>query len=148
MTNKNIEALNTVTKGLIDSHEGYKKAYEMTDENYGLRSEFIRRANEREQLVQQFQSQVRSFGGEPETSGGLLGSAHRSIMQFSSMFRDDEKAALGAIDDGEEYLADKIENCLNEKDLNDTQTRSLLQQAHSSAKQGERFAALRERATG
>ena len=146
MTNTNIDVLNKVTKGLIDSREGYKKAYEITDENYGLRSEFMRRANERDQLIQQFQTQVRSFGGEPETDGGLLGTAHRSVLQFTSMFRDNEKAALDAIDDGEEYLADKIENCLKEEGMSDVQTRSLLQKAHASAKSGERFAELMENA--
>lgn len=140
MTNKNIDVLNSVTKALIDSREGYKKAYEMTDENYSLRSEFMRRATERDELIKDFHKLVRSYGGEPETDGGLMGSVHRSIMKLSAIFRDDEKAAIDAIDDGEEYLADTIKGYLGDKELTDVQARLLLTNAHKSAKEGERFA--------
>lgn len=139
MTNKNIDTLNDVTKMLIDSQKGYAKAAEVTEDNFTFSAEFQQRSVERARLVNEFQSQVRSFGEEPKTEGGMLGSLHRAMTEFSSMFQSDEKAALEAIDDGEEQLAEYIESKLDDDEL-DMRTRALLQNAHRAAKAGERFA--------
>lgn len=141
MANANIDILNDVTKTLIDSKKGYDTAYDMSEDNFPLRAEFLRRANERQSLINEFQAQVRSLGGEPETDGGAAGTVHRAFSQFSSLFRDDEKAALSAIDDGEEHLAEQIEGKL-EKNANEIapDARQLLKRAHTSACEGECFA--------
>ncbi len=139
MTNQNIDALNDVTKTLIDSCKGYEKACEVSDDSYALRAEFQRRANERKGFIIEFQNKVRELGGEPATSGGTAGAVHRVLTDFSTLFRDDEKAAISAIDDGEEYLADEIESKLEREELT-AEVRSMLQKAHTSAKQGECFA--------
>jgi len=136
---KQIDALNDITKVLIDSKKGYEKAYEMADDNYALKPQFLHRAQERGKLIDRFQAQVRSFGGEPQENGGMLGSAHRGWMQFTSLFEKDEKAALQAIDDGEDYLAEQVEERLKRDDIHG-ETRSLLNQAHQSARNGECFA--------
>lgn len=139
MTNKNAEILNDVTKTLIDSQKGYENAAEAVDQSYALRNAFQERAQQRAQLVNQFQSQVRSYGEEPETDGGIAGSAHRAWQDFTSMFQSDEKAALNAIDDGEEYLVEQIEGKLKEDGL-DMTSRDLLERAHASACEGENWA--------
>ena len=139
MTDQNIDALNDVTKTLIDSRKGYEKACELADDSHALQAEFKRRKAEREQLVTAFQNKVRQLGGEPVTDGGTLGSFHRGFTDFVSIFRDDEKAALGAIDDGEEHLAEEIESKMERDELT-ADVRELLQKAHISAKQGEAFA--------
>lgn len=138
-THKNIDTLNDVTKTLIDSQKGYQTAYEITEENYALRSDFMRRASNRSKLITEFQEKVRRLGGEPQESGGITGAAHRGWTNFSSMFQKDEKAALSAIDDGEEHLADEIEKKLKSDEL-DAETQALLRKAHMSAADGERFA--------
>lgn len=141
MTNANIAILNDVTKTLIDSKKGYQTACDMSDDSFPLRTEFRRRASQRQDLINEFQQQVRTFGGEPETNGGAAGAAHRAFSQLSSLFRDDEKAALSAIDDGEEHLADQIDGKLKDKGADLTpETRQLLQRAHAVACEGERFA--------
>lgn len=139
MSNVNIDTLNDVTKMLIDSQKGYEKAADVTEDDFSFRAEFQRRAADRRELVQEFQNRVNSLGGEAETDGGVLGSLHRAMTEFSSMFRDDTKAALEAIDDGEEQLAEHIERNLDNDGL-DTDTRSLLQKAHQAAEAGECFA--------
>lgn len=139
MTNKNAEILNDVTKTLIDSQKGYQNAYKQVDQNYALRNEFYARAQDRQNLINEFQSQVRSYGEKPETDGGIAGTMHRGWQNFTSMFQSDEKAALEAIDDGEEHLAEQIESKLKEDKL-DMATRNLLERAHSSACAGECFA--------
>lgn len=143
MTNQNIKTLNSVTKTLIDSCKGYETCADVSDENYALHAEFSRRHNERNQLVSEFQNQVRQLGGEPEDSGSMTGAVHRGFTQFSSMFRDNESAAISALDDGEAYLAEKIEDKL-EGGAFDPLTESLLRKAHNSAQRGEKFADMLE----
>ena len=135
---KDVDVLKDVTKMLIDSQKGYAKAAEVTDDNYVLHAEFMERSQERAQLITDFQTQTQSLGAEPETDGGVLGTLHRAMTDFSSLFRDDEKAALGAIDDGEERLAEYIESKLDD-DITPP-TRGLLQNAHMSARAGEAYA--------
>jgi len=139
MTDRNVKILNSVTKTLIDSCKGYETCVDVSDDSYALRTEFQRRKGERDELVQEFQTQVRAFGGEPEDCGSMSGAVHRGFTRFSSVFRDDEAAAISALDDGEEFLAEKIEDKLEDHDLA-PQTRQLLQKAMTSAKSGERFA--------
>ncbi len=134
-----IDALNDVTKVLIDSQKGYEKCAELADESFGLRSQFQQRANDRATLVSRFQAQVRTYGGEPQTEGGALGALHRGFTQFASVFKDDRKAALEAIDDGEEHLAKAIEDRLETPQLQ-SPSRTLLDEAYTSARSGEAFA--------
>lgn len=136
---REIDALNYIVKVLIDSRKGYLKAYEMTHDDYVLRPRFLDYANERLALIQRFQEKVRALGGHPESDGGLLGEAHRGWMQFSALFTDDEQAALEAIDDGEAYLANQIEERLKRDGLKG-EVRDLMVDAYRSAAQGESFA--------
>ena len=137
--NTEIDALNDVTKVLIDSKKGYEKCCELADDGYALRAQFQQRANERGDLINRFQHHVRTLGGEPQMDGGALGSLHRGFTQFVSLFRDDEKAALEAVDDGEEHLAKTIEDKLEKSEVQG-QARALLQDALRSARKGEAFA--------
>ena len=139
MTNSNIKALNKVTETLIDSYDGYSKCLEVAQDDYALRQQFMSRAEERASLINEFQNQVRSLGGEPETDGSVLASAHRKFINVASIFQDNEKAAISALDDGEEFLAEKCETCLDEDGLT-ANTQTLIRRAHASAKAGERFA--------
>ena len=140
-----IDVLNDVTQTLIDSHKGYETCCEVSDDSYALQTNFQQRAQARADLIKEFQAQVQALGGEPATSGSIAGAAHRAWTSFTTLFSDDEKAAIEAIDDGEEYLAEKIEGCLTNDHL-DMRTRELLQKAHASAREGERFADALEKA--
>jgi uncharacterized protein (TIGR02284 family) len=139
MSNTEINVLNDVAKTLIDSQKGYEKAAEITGDSFAFSAELSRRASDRAALVNEFQTRVRSLGGDAETGGGMLGKAHRGFTEFASIFRDDKKAAFEAIDDGEDHLADQIEDKLKKDELS-ADTRTLLMRAHSAAKAGEHFA--------
>lgn len=143
MTDRDIKVLNSVTKTLIDSCKGYQTCVDVSDDSYALQTEFTRRKSERDALVQEFQTQVRSLGGQPETSGSMTGAVHRGFTRFSSVFRDDEAAAISALDDGEEFLAEKIEDKLDVNELS-PQSVQLLHKAMAAAKSGERFADIME----
>ncbi|NNL88063.1 MAG: DUF2383 domain-containing protein, partial [Marinicaulis sp.] len=65
MSNQTIDALNDVTKTLIDSQKGYEFACEQCDDSYRLRARFHQYANDRKELAADFQNEVRKLGGEP-----------------------------------------------------------------------------------
>ena len=133
-----IDVLNDITKTLIDSHQGYATCVEAVG-NHALTKNFQDRADARRDLVNEFQQAVSDLGGTPETGGSVVGAAHRAWTQFTTLFADDEKAAIEAVDDGEEFLAEKIEDKLGDSRLQPA-TRDLLTRAHQSAREGERFA--------
>ena len=139
MSNPNVDVLNDVTKTLIDSQKGYQKVFEIADKSHVLREKFRSLAAERLELISAFQERVSEYGGEPVTKGGVGGSLHRAWADFTALFQDDEKAALEAVDDGEEHLADKIGRELDNEKL-DASTIELLQRARGSACHGDRFA--------
>ena len=143
MANNEISALNDVTKMLIDSQKGYEMAAEVADDDHHLSQAFKSRATQRGDLVNKFQQRVRDLGGEPQTEGGVLGSLHRSMTEFSSIFTSNEKAALNAIDDGEERLAEKVSNELENGKFS-ALTQDLMGKARQSARMGERFADARD----
>lgn len=139
MSNDNIKTLNKITKQLIDTRYGYSKGAEMVEDKSWIQQEFSRRAASREAMVLQFQTKVREMGEEAETDGTVGGIIAEGFTKFSTMFRDDHKAALSLIDDAEEKLAGEIEDSLEDKMLS-PEVRGLLSQAHQSAVKGERFA--------
>ena len=71
----------------------------------------------------------------------MTGSLHRGYTKFISVFKDDAEAALDALDTGEEHLAEYIQKQLKEPGLS-LETTQLLNKAHASALDGERFADL------
>jgi uncharacterized protein (TIGR02284 family) len=136
---KDIDVLNSVAKTLIDSRKGYETCYKAVKDSYALKSNFQERAQRRLLLVEEFQSAVKTLGGEPTTTGSVVGKAHRAWTSFTTIFADDEKAAAEALDDGEEFLANKIEGRLDDAGLLPS-TRELLKKAYADACDGERFA--------
>lgn len=139
MSDQEIKVLNSITKTLIDSRKGYETCCDIVDNDYTLSAEFGRRRDARAALVGEFQARVRVLGGEPEDDGSAVGAVHRAFTRFSALFQDDQNAAASALDDGEEFLAEKIEDRLEDSSL-DAATEELLRKALRSAKDGERFA--------
>lgn len=138
---KNVEVLNDVAAKLTDSCKGYQMCSEVAEDNLILKNEFNKRKAERKQLVNEFQSKVSALGGDIEDDGTALGAVHRGYTKFVSVFKDDTKAAIDALDEGEEHLAKYIQDQLKEDAL-ETDTSMLLTKAHASAVEGERLADL------
>jgi uncharacterized protein (TIGR02284 family) len=57
------------------------------------------------------------LGGQPETDGTILASAHRVFMNISAALRDHDEAVIEAVDNGEEYLRMKFDKALEHNDL-------------------------------
>lgn len=145
MSKSEVDIMNDATKVLLDSQKGYEKAVDIVDDNASLKGQLAARGRHRAALVGRFQAHVRALGDEPATEGSAVGSVHRAMTEFTSMFRSDAKAALDAIEDGEEHLVSSLQDKLEEENLS-ASSRTLLQEAITQAKQGENFAdALEDR---
>lgn len=133
-----IEELNDVTRLMIDSCKGYEAACEESDDNFALRQEFRERGSRRREYVNEIQSYVRSLGGEPSTHGTARGAVHRGWMNFANIFRDDERGAIESVENGESFLAYRIEDCLHDGQIDDN-ARSILQRAHTDVKAAQNY---------
>lgn len=139
MNERNIEVLNDVTAKLIDSCKGYGMCADMVEKNPRLQREFSQRQKTRQSLVNEFQSQVRAYGGDYEVKGTVGGSMHQAYSKFMNLFKEDTQAAADALDTGEEHLANYISDQLEEQGLT-YDTSNLLRKARANACEGERFA--------
>ncbi|WP_298913246.1 PA2169 family four-helix-bundle protein [uncultured Algimonas sp.] len=127
-----IEELNDVTRLMIDSYKGYKEAADEADDSFALKSEFANRAEHRSKLIAQVQNHVRELGGEPSTHGTARGAVHRGWVNFANVFRDDEHGAMSSVANGERFLASRIEDCIEDGQLDAAGT-TLLREAHAEA---------------
>lgn len=141
-----IEELNDVTRLMIDSYKGYQAACEECDDSFALANEFKERGERRKSYISDIQGYVRQLGGEPSTHGTARGAVHRGWLNFANIFQDDEKGAISAVENGESYLANRIEDCLEDGQL-DGKATQLLRKAHSDVKASERFFDMLDDAT-
>lgn len=128
-------ALNTLIATLIDSVNGYQKAGADTD-NSQYREMFNARAQERQQAVTKLQAVVGQFGGTPEGEGSTAGAIHRGWINLKEAIvgRDDE-AIVNSVESGEDYLKEKFETVLNNKDL-PMEAQTAIQEAWQSVRAG------------
>ncbi len=133
---KNIATLNSLIATTLDSIDGYRKAAEETNAGQ-FREIFLSRANERQQVVANFQAKVRELGGNPEDDGTVLASAHRAFLGLRDMLtgaRDDE-AVIAEVERGEDHIKSKFETALGDADL-DPAVRQLVETGYGSVRQG------------
>lgn len=128
-------ALNTLISTLIDSVNGYQKAAADTD-NSRYAEMFNARAQERQQAVAKLQAAVARLGGDPEDDGTVTASAHRSWMNLKEAVvgRDDE-TIVKTVEEGEDYLKEKFETIMNNKDL-PAEARGAVEEAWQSVREG------------
>ena len=138
-----IEELNDVTQLMIDSFKGYKEAIDQADDSFALKQEFKDRAERRSVYIAEVQDYVRSLGGEPAVDGTARGAVHRGWVKFSNLFRDDEEGAVSSVENGEAYLAECIEDCLEDDEV-DATAKAILRKAHADVAAGRNFASAAE----
>jgi uncharacterized protein (TIGR02284 family) len=130
-----ISTINTLIATTIDSIKGYENsASEITNDRF--RQIFRQRADERQQVVSQLQSEVRRLGGEPEDGGSFMGSAHRGFENLKSAITSgDEKSIVDEVERGEDYLKEKFETALNSGTLSG-ESRSVVERCYQSVRSG------------
>ncbi|HEY0625170.1 MAG TPA: PA2169 family four-helix-bundle protein [Allosphingosinicella sp.] len=139
-----ITVLNSLIEMTLDSVDGYRRsAEEATSSRFS--SEFLSRANEREQVVRQLQGEVRRLGGNPEDDGSVLAAAHRAFLTLRDRATgSDDEAVIAEVDHGESYLRGKWETALKDDQLS-PETRSAITSAWESVRAGqEKWRAVHE----
>lgn len=128
-------ALNTLIGTLIDSVNGYQKAAADTD-NSRYAEMFNARAQERQQAITKLQACVARLGGNPENDGTTAGAMHRGWINLKEAVvgRDDE-AIVNSVESGEDYLKEKFETVMNNKDL-PAEARAAVEEAWQSVRAG------------
>jgi uncharacterized protein (TIGR02284 family) len=128
-------ALNTLIATLIDSVDGYQKSAADT-ENSKFAEMFNARAQERQQVITKLQAVVARLGGNPEDDGTTTAAAHRGWINLKEavLGRDDE-AIINEVERGEDYLKNKFETVLANKDL-PAEARSAVEEAWQSVREG------------
>ncbi|URW74753.1 PA2169 family four-helix-bundle protein [Sphingomonas donggukensis] len=134
-TSHDIRTLNGLIATTLDSVDGYQEAAKDT-ENSRYASMFTDRANERRQVVTDFQSEVRRLGGNPEDDGTILAGAHRVFLDLkASITGQDDQAIVNEVERGEDHIKAKFEAALKDTDLS-PETRAAVERGWGSVKQG------------
>ena len=130
-----ISTLNTLIATTIDSITGYEDSAQNVD-NERFREIFRRRANERQDVVEQLRSEVRRLGGDPEDGGSFLGKAHQRFEDLKAAITGrDEKSIINEVERGEDYIKGKFEAALKGDTLSGD-SRALVERCFQSVKAG------------
>lgn len=130
-----VKVLNGLIATTIDSVDGYRAAA-ADAETERFRSIFTDRANEREDLVLEFQTQVRALGGEPEDDGSFLAGAQRMFMNLrAAVSSHNDEAVVAEVERGEDYIKSKFEEAMADDRL-DPATRQVIERCFVSVKEG------------
>ncbi len=130
-----ITTLNTLTATLIDSVKGYENSAKDVDSEQ-FRELFRKRADERQQAVEQLRGEIRRLGGDPEDNGSVLGSLHQRFEDLKAAITgQDDKAIINEVERGEDYLKEKFETALS-SDVLSSESRAVVEQAYQSVKSG------------
>ena len=112
MAMETTSVLNELVETLKDGEQGFHTASEnVKDPN--LKSTFEELAQQRARFARELQSEVASFGEEPETSGSAAAAAHRGWMNIKSALGGGEKSILAEAERGEDSAVKTYEKALN-----------------------------------
>jgi uncharacterized protein (TIGR02284 family) len=111
-----ISTLNDLIETSKDGEEGFRSCAEDSSDPQ-LKTFFSNRAQSCRAAVVELQDLVRTYGGDPETSGGLGGALHRRWVDIKSMVTGkDDKAILTECERGEDVAVASYRKAL-EKNL-------------------------------
>ncbi|MCK0128664.1 PA2169 family four-helix-bundle protein [Erythrobacter sp. F6033] len=144
MTNT-VETLKELTQTTFDSVEGYRKAAEKS-ESPALTRALEQRVGMRQQTLSKLNTALTNHGEEAISEVSMTGSAHQTFLTITEAFSDGDEAAVERVDEGEEYIAQKFRDALNDDDIQsmDMSVRTLLQDAYAEISKGEKFADMLE----
>lgn len=107
-----VDTLNDLIQITEDSHEGYRKSAEDADEE-DLKLLFNDLAAQRGAMVRDLQKLVAEQGGAPESTGTILGGAHRFFVDLkATVLGRDRTAILQEVERGESEAVRRYEAAL------------------------------------
>lgn len=115
MQNDNvISVLNNLIETCKDGENGFRTAADgLTDPTY--QAKFREYASQRGDFARALQAEVRSVGGDPETSGSVGGSLHRGWIDIKSVVTGkSDHAILAEAERGEDIAKAAYESALKE----------------------------------
>lgn len=108
------EHLNDLLKYLHDSRNGYKESAEES-KNQKLKSLCELMSNQRNEMINTLEQQVRGLGKEPAQYGSVTAVAHRIFINLKSLVTGhDNEAIVNEIKRGENYLIDQYKQTINQ----------------------------------
>jgi uncharacterized protein (TIGR02284 family) len=133
MADDQIDTLNSLLSTTIDSINGYNNSAEELSSG-SLQQMFHQRANDRRQVVQRLQDEVRRLGGEPADSGSAMGQMHHVWEDLKgTVTGHDDKAIINQTENAEDYLKEQYEDAL---DKLDGDPRQVVEQCYQQVRQG------------
>jgi uncharacterized protein (TIGR02284 family) len=116
-SSNDIEVLNSLIEVTIDSADGYRRAADDAH-NSVFQQIFYARADERDELVEELQAQVRRLGGEPVDDGSLAAGAHRLFVDLrDKISAKDDFGVIAEVERGEDHIKERYEMALQGHDL-------------------------------
>ena len=139
------KTLETLTDTAIDSAKGYDLAAEKAT-NPGLQATFRDQAVKRRRTIADLNAEIARIGGTPrDHDGTALGDLHRVWTRIADSFADGDKAAVGRVEEGEDYIRDKFDAAIDGGLLNDEPlTLAAVKKARAEIAEGERLSDMLE----
>ena len=108
-----ISTLNTLIQTCKDGADGFREAADGV-QSTEYKDLFTRYSQQRAQFVTELQDQVRTLGGDPETSGSIAASLHRTWINIREVVQaSDENAVLNECERGEDSAVKTYQDALN-----------------------------------
>ncbi len=121
-----------------DSLEGYRKAAE-TAQSPALKSVLTKQADKRQATLDLLNAELVRTGGDLVTKGTVSGELHQMWLKVTDLFENGDEAAVERVEEGEEYLAEKMEEALKDGAL-DPKTVPVIREALTQVRAGKRLA--------
>jgi uncharacterized protein (TIGR02284 family) len=143
MSNK----LNDLLERTYDAEKGFKQVADKVD-NTIIKEFFKNRAEQRYNFGHELKKEIKSFGQEPDKGGSLKGKAHRTWIDFKSIFNNEnEEAMLEEVKRGEQEAIETYNDILHDKDfVLPPSTESLLMRQRNTIRETLETANLYEKA--
>jgi uncharacterized protein (TIGR02284 family) len=126
-----LDALNKLLTRSRDAEEGYQEAAENAKDTE-LKSLYLTQSRQRSEFAMELDREIRTLGGEPDTSTSLLSDLHRAWINIKSGFSsNDDKATAQECQRGDQEALNDYNNVLQETDLVASTRELLLRQKQS-----------------
>lgn len=113
------EQVSSQLNRLLDKNYDAQKGYLTASENASssvLTSLFETKSNERKKFGEELKSEIKTFGGNPNQSGSIQGTAHRAWMNTKAFFSsNNDESMLEESIRGEKAAVEEYNEILNSK---------------------------------